>query len=277
MEREVMKLVTKKLQDMGYTVCYIALYGSQNYNMKYEKSDYDYKALVIPSLDDIVYNRKPTSTTIEHEWGGQVDVKDVRLMLDQWKKGAPNFMELLFTEWYDVPCPLFMSYFMQLRAKREEIAKANPKSTLKSMYGMMMEKFHALDHKYPAQAAEIEEKGYAAKQLCHLERIGAMMKRYYELPYELLTNPFLDNSDHVGSLREDFLEAFSIKTREFEFTTVEEAKAFGQKWLDECKPIVDECGSEFDGETYEFIDDMKGKILKTAFRAELKEEEGLYE
>lgn len=272
MEREIMNKVTKKLQSMGYKVCYIALYGSQNYNMNYEKSDYDYKALVLPTLDDIVYNRKPISTTIDHEWGGQVDIKDVRLMLDQWKKGAPNFMELLFTEWYDIPDPKYMEFFMQLRAMREDIAHANPKSTLKSMYGMMMEKYHALDHPYPCQAKEIEEKGYAAKQLCHLIRMGAMTLEYYDQTYATITNPFADNSDHSNWLREHFAFAKDVKTRQFEYDSLEDAQKVGQSWLNEVKPVVDNTPDGFNGETYAMLDGMKGKILRTAFKAELAEE-----
>lgn len=272
MEMEILKKVTKMLQNEGYRVCYIALYGSQNYSLAYEKSDYDYKALVVPSLDDIIYNKKPVSTTITHEWNGQVDVKDVRLMIDQWKKGAPNFMELLFTQWYDIPCSLFADFFMQLREKREDIAKANPQSTIKSMYGMMNEKFHALDHKYPSQAEEIENKKYAAKQLSHLIRIGAMLQEYERLNYALLTNPFTDNSNDTQFLRSVFTYARTIKTREIEFETLEEAKALGQRWLDGCRFLVDKNKKEPNKEIFDLLDTVKGEILKAAFREELIKE-----
>lgn len=271
-EREIMLKVEKMLADMGYHVVYVGLYGSNNYSMTHAGSDYDYKALVVPKLDDIIFNRKPVSTTIPHEWNGQVDVKDVRLMIDQWKKGASNFMELLFTEWYDIPDPLFKSYFEELRARREEIAYANPKSTLKAMYGMMMEKFHALDHPYPCQAEEIEGFGYASKQACHLVRIGSMALHYGELPYETLLNPFNGIGESVESIQNDFLYAMNIKVHNCEFEDIDAAKEEGQHWLDMVKPIVDNAPTEFNAEVYDFLDKIKGNVLRTAFKAELKED-----
>lgn len=271
-EREIMLKVEKMLADMGYHVVYIGLYGAQNYQLNRPGSDYDYKAVVVPKLDDIIYNRKPTSTSIDHNWDGQVDIKDVRLMIDQWKKGAPNFMELLFTEWYDIPDPLFKTYFENLRARREDIAHTNPKSTLKAMYGQMKEKYFALDHPYPCQAEEIEKHHYASKQLHHLIRMGAMILKYDQEAYATITNPFADNSDHSSWLIEAFLFAKRIKTREIEYDSLEEAQKTGQHWLNMAKPIVDNASDNFNEEIYNFLDEIKAKVLKAAFRAELKED-----
>ena len=52
----------------GYEVAYICLQGSQNYNMdmytdKY-KSDIDCIAVILPSLESIINNTSPVSTTL---------------------------------------------------------------------------------------------------------------------------------------------------------------------------------------------------------------------
>ena len=39
------------------------LQGSQNYNLDYEGSDIDTKAIMLPSFSDFVLNAKPLSTT----------------------------------------------------------------------------------------------------------------------------------------------------------------------------------------------------------------------
>ena len=57
------------LVSQGYSVAYICIYGSQNYGLdtytdKYT-SDVDMKAIVVPTLDDLISNSKPVSTTIE--------------------------------------------------------------------------------------------------------------------------------------------------------------------------------------------------------------------
>lgn len=78
----------------------IFIQGSQNYNLDiYDeeyKSDIDTKAIVIPSLEDIVMNRKPISTTHILPNNEHLDIKDIRLYCDAFKKQNINFVEILF-------------------------------------------------------------------------------------------------------------------------------------------------------------------------------------
>ena len=62
----------KILEDLGYKVIYIGLYGSQNYNVDDELSDIDCKAIILPTLHDIIF-RKVTSKTIECEYSVSID------------------------------------------------------------------------------------------------------------------------------------------------------------------------------------------------------------
>ena len=41
----------------------VFLQGSQNYGLDYEGSDIDTKCIVLPTLEDLIFNRKPVSTT----------------------------------------------------------------------------------------------------------------------------------------------------------------------------------------------------------------------
>ena len=100
---DVLSGVVDMLKEMGYKVVYVALYGSQNYNLDTPKSDLDFKAMVVPTLDDIVFGRRLVSTT--HEFNidgvqGLVDVKDCRSLISCWKKQNVNFVELLFTKYF---------------------------------------------------------------------------------------------------------------------------------------------------------------------------------
>ena len=47
-----------KLVELGYNVVGVFLYGSQNYELDYEGSDIDSKAIVLPTLNDIVLNKQ---------------------------------------------------------------------------------------------------------------------------------------------------------------------------------------------------------------------------
>lgn len=54
-----------KLISLGYNVVGVFLYGSQNYELDYSGSDVDSKAIILPTLNDIVFNRQPVSTTLD--------------------------------------------------------------------------------------------------------------------------------------------------------------------------------------------------------------------
>lgn len=164
------------LEDRGLTVVGIFLYGSQNYNLDYEGSDIDLKAIVIPSINDIVFNNKPISTTIDIP-DGLCDIKDIRLMVQSWRKQNVNFMELLFTEYFYVN-PLFYEFFRPLLAARETIVRYNEKRAVDCLRGFVYEKYYRLFKDTPSQHDEVTKYGYAAKQLVHMERLASLLEHY---------------------------------------------------------------------------------------------------
>ena len=70
------------VSSLGYNVLGIFLQGSQNYCLSYFGSDIDTKAILVPSFEDFVLNRKPVSTTIILPSDEHIDLKDIRLMHD---------------------------------------------------------------------------------------------------------------------------------------------------------------------------------------------------
>lgn len=88
----------KELEEKGYNVIYIGLYGSQNYNLDDEQSDIDARAIVIPKLREII-ERKTISKDYEFETG-KVDVKDLYTYYGVIKKGNFSFIEPFQTKWY---------------------------------------------------------------------------------------------------------------------------------------------------------------------------------
>ena len=82
----------------------LALQGSQNYGLDLYtdeyKSDIDTKVIVIPSLEEIVMNKKPISTTYICPTNEHIDIKDIRLYFENFKKQNINFLEILFSEFY---------------------------------------------------------------------------------------------------------------------------------------------------------------------------------
>ena len=78
------------LEKKGYEIVFLALQGSQNYGLDIYTDEYtsdvDTKAIVLPSFEDIVYNKEPISKTLVLENNEHVDVKDVRVMFENFKK-----------------------------------------------------------------------------------------------------------------------------------------------------------------------------------------------
>src|SRR5574344_1711318 len=98
----------------------IFLQGSQNYGLDYEKSDIDTKLIVIPSFEDIAFNRKPVSTTRVRENDEHIDFKDIRLYMQTFRKQNLNFLEILFTD-FKIVNPEYAPYWDVLINHREDI------------------------------------------------------------------------------------------------------------------------------------------------------------
>lgn len=134
------------------------LQGSQNYNLDYEGSDIDTKAIMMENN--------------EH-----VDFKDIRLMFDCIKKQNVNFVEILFTP-YSIINPEYADLFQPVLDAREEIARYNNYAGMNCIMGMALEKQKAMEHPYPATMDKIEAFGYDPKQLHHALRLREFMTRY---------------------------------------------------------------------------------------------------
>lgn len=152
----------------------LVLQGSQNYGLDIYtedyKSDIDTKVLVIPSLKDVVMNKKPISTTHVLSNNEHLDIKDIRLYFDNFKKQNINFVEILFSD-YNIVNKAYSDLWLELVQGRELIAHYNENQALRCMAGMSMEKKKALCHPYPSLIDKIEKYGYDGKQLHHIIRM----------------------------------------------------------------------------------------------------------
>lgn len=177
----------KILEEKGYKVLYIGLYGSQNYNVDDVLSDLDVKAIILPTLHDIIF-RKVTSTTIECE-NGNIDVKDLITFYDVIKKGNFSYIEAMDTE-YSIGDKYIKNLFKQFRPN------------LKSILGAMYEKRKALTHEYPSKTEEFEKWGCDPKQFHHIIRL------YNLLDYNLRYNT---NLSYLEYGEKDAKEMIAIK------------------------------------------------------------------
>lgn len=183
-EEKIMKRVQEHydyLLEKGYEIVFLALQGSQNYGLDVYDEDYmsdiDTKAVILPSFKDFVYNRQPISTTIVLENNEHIDVKDIRVMFDTYKKQNVNFIETLFSK-FKIINPKYEELVRPLFENREDIAHINFNQALRCMAGMSMEKLKAMEHPYPTIINKIEKYGYDPKQLHHIFRMNDFIRKY---------------------------------------------------------------------------------------------------
>ena len=169
------------LLEKGYKVIALFLQGSQNYNLDiYDddyKSDIDAKAIILPTLQDIILNKTPISTTLILDNNEHIEVKDIRIMKDMFIKQNISYIELLYTD-FKIVNEEYKNYIDQLIAMRDSIATINKNQFLRCIKGMSMEKVKAMEHPYPTLIDKINKYGYDPKQLHHIVRLYEFIYRY---------------------------------------------------------------------------------------------------
>lgn len=156
----------------------IFLQGSQNYGLDYEGSDVDTKCIVTPTFKNIALARKPISTTHVRENTEHIDMKDIRLYIQTFRKQNLNFLEILYTPYFILPNEAYQTQWQRLVDNRELITHYDPVRSVKSMMGIAAEKYYAMEHRYPSRAEWLDKFGYDCKQLHHLLRIEEYLDRY---------------------------------------------------------------------------------------------------
>ena len=245
------------LQSLGLNVVAIFAQGSMNYGLFINDEDYhsdvDTKAIILPTLDNLVCGNKMVSTKYELD-GEQIDVKDIRVMEDMWAKSNPAYLEILFTK-YKIINPIYESFVNRILEMGNDIVKMNFPQLAKCMSGMSKEKVIALEHPYPSLIDKIERYGYDPKQLHHIIRLNRLINEVFcwDIPFgealeindervkkyfinikkgcwELEKARFLakDYDDDTRKIKEQVLEQY----KDFEFDSVTYNKL---------KNIVNEC------------------------------------
>ena len=238
----------------------IFLQGSQNYNLDLPSSDVDTKLIVVPTFQDIALNNKPVSTTHVRANDEHIDLKDIRLYIETFRKQNLNFLEILFTDYFIVN-PLYEAQWNRLVEARELIARMNPYRAVKSMKGVAMEKYHAMEHPYPTKLDLIEKYGYDGKQVHHLIRVDDYLTRYIDgEAYKDCMKPSAHLVDHMLSYNrhEIPLDIARIEAKEVLAHVTKVADAFCEQTFDKEDPKM-----------RELLQDVSYNIMKIATLKEL--------
>lgn len=244
-----------------YQVVGIFLQGSQNYGLEVPNSDVDTKLITVPTFRDIALNRKPVSTTHVRENNEHIDWKDIRLYMDTFRKQNLNFLEILFTP-YKMLNATYSAEWNRLVERREDIARMNPWRAVKSMKGIAMEKYFAMEHEYPSKVDILAQYGYDPKQLHHLLRVGEYLDRY------------IAGESYMDCLHPKFPE--HLKEVKLGKYNLNEARVIGKEAIDHITAVADKfCAEHLDSESAEIrtlLEDVQYNIMKIAVQYELEQE-----
>lgn len=248
------------LESLGFEVVAVALQGSQNYNLDYEGSDIDTKAIVLPKFKDLIMGNKKVSKTIILKSDEHIDVKDMRHMFDNFLKQNINFLEFLFTKYMYIN-PLYADPMQVIIDNREEIAHYDNYKAISCMVGMMHQKHKALEHPYPATKDKIEKYGYDGKQLHHTLRCYEFMIRYMQ------GETFADclktkDTDYLIKVKKN--EAHELEeARHISLNAVKQASEIKKLYVKKNKNVVNNAISELlDSVVFEILSDFCRKHLK---------------
>lgn len=240
--------------------------GSANYGLDYEGSDIDTKLIVVPTFEEIAFNKKPHSTTHVRENNEHIDFKDIRLYIETFRKQNLNFLEILFTP-YKIVNPQYAQWWDILVENREAIAHYDIHRAIKSMKGIAMEKYHAMEHRYPSKVDIIDKYGYDSKQLHHLLRVEEYLARYIAgESYEKCLIPNPNRAKRLRAIKEDN-----------GLLSLEEARAAADTSLQTIEMMCEEgltyYPEGYNEETDKLLKKVQYEIMKFAVAYELMEEE----
>lgn len=170
--KEKFKVVAK---EFPYNeVMAVILQGSQNYNLDVEDSDIDAKAILLPSVDQLIRGDEMVSKTLTMEDGSLVDVKDIRKMVKEFEKRNPSYLELMFTDYTYVP-PHFEEEFSELKELGRGVTSTDKIRMYKTMLGMMKTRRKLMENNSEKRTADIEKYGYDRKSFMHVMRMYVMV------------------------------------------------------------------------------------------------------
>lgn len=169
------------------------LIGSQNYKLDIESSDIDVKVYTLSSLESIIENGKPESSTWIGENNFHIDYKDFRLVIKELEKGSPNMLETLFTDYYVIN-PKYKYFISRLRAYRERIAVIDQNRTFNAFRGMAQRYINMYD---------INKDEMDSKSVVTLLRVRDFIYDYFVLEKSYKNSLVSSNISVLRALREN--------------------------------------------------------------------------
>ena len=256
---------------VGYEVAGVFLQGSDNYNLSDDKSDIDTKAIIVPSLDDLISGKK-VSTTIVLKDNSHLDVKDIRSMYECFLKQNINFLEILFTD-YKIINNKYIDLISPLFIFNENIARYDIKKCYNTLLGDLNSKFKSLIHVSPHSELDILNYGYCLKDFHHIFRLDNFISNFLKgISYKNCLTNFNTEQDRLDLIK---LKREGICSS---LEAVESAKSILNKWEVYLKTEIGKFPADNEREDLkenlwikEMLDNSKKEIIKRNIQFSFKD------
>lgn len=242
---------------LGHHVFGTFLQGSQNYGLSHAGSDVDTKSLVIPTFRQVCRNSKLVSYTHVRENNEHIDLKDVRLMFQNFLKQNINMVEILFTDSYVVDAQ-YLQVFLALREKREQIVRYDQGRGINCCAGMAYEKYKAMKHPYPSLIDKIEKYGFDPKQLHHIVRMDYFIDDFF-----IQQKPFAECLKPDSYFSGPYL--LSLKTEPCSLALAEEIAKRSIANIERSREEFAKRANPVDPSIPDFLDEQVEKIFRISF------------
>ena len=238
----------------------IFLQGSQNYGTDTEQSDIDTKLIVTPTVRDMIFNKRPTSTTHKTPNNEHIDFKDVRLYFDTFRQQNLNFLEILFTDYFIIN-PLYAKPWGKLLDIRERVVRYNPYRAALAMWGVATRQFNRVTKKAESNTELFDRFGYDPKALYNLLRIEDFLRKYTMeiFSYKECMTP--QNTDFLLEVRNGYYYP-------------NEAVDVAETTYKEVQNLMDVCSSKFPNEpnlnTEKLLKYIQIEIMEISMKGDLE-------
>lgn len=168
-----------------------AVTGSHNYNLNDETSDIDYKYFVMPTFEDVYYNK--SYSVVKTSKDEDFTVHDIRKLPMLLSKANLNFIEILYSvDHVEEP------ELKQIFDMRHEIATADLPRLYNACVGMHHEKMKALHKGTETTQILVEKFGYDTKGALHAYRCLDFLQRMVDNDFDFGKAIRYDDEDLYG-------------------------------------------------------------------------------
>ena len=170
-------------------------FGSMNYGLFEDGvSDIDTKAIYVPTYQELVFNEPISRKYTFKDTQEQIEVKDLRLMVEMWKKQNINFLEILFTDYAWINPKYSYLWANTFYIDRKDIAMYNVNYMANSICGQARGYIKDL------------KKEYNPKKAMNLVRLQRTLEKYFFLSMSFDQSINFDYLNNHYTTRENLLK-----------------------------------------------------------------------